>query len=200
MPKEKTPWLEAHLVASIVTERLRPYCQRIEVAGSIRRKTKFVNDIEIVAIPNLEAEQHDMFADDNTSTIWPGRRIIGEIVDYFPKIKITHGTHAGEIIDTGGTSITKDGPRYIQFTHQGHQVDLFLTTPEKWGVIYAIRTGPAEFSKKLVTEQRTGGFMPDGFKVKDGRVWFGSTAHDTPDELSLFALYGMDMIAPEDRE
>jgi len=41
----------AQRIAETVTERLRPYCQKIEVAGSIRRKKSAVNDIDLVLIP-----------------------------------------------------------------------------------------------------------------------------------------------------
>lgn len=35
-----------------VIEKLAPYCEKIEVAGSIRRKKATVNDIDIVLIPS----------------------------------------------------------------------------------------------------------------------------------------------------
>lgn len=40
----------AQSIASEIVERLRPYCQEIEVAGSIRRKKRFVRDIDIVLV------------------------------------------------------------------------------------------------------------------------------------------------------
>lgn len=47
-------------IAAEVIKRLSPYCQKIEVAGSIRRQKTFPHDIDIVLIPsdawNLEAE------------------------------------------------------------------------------------------------------------------------------------------------
>ena len=39
-------------IAEKVKQQLEPYCDRIEIAGSIRRKKPEVKDIEIVAIPN----------------------------------------------------------------------------------------------------------------------------------------------------
>ena len=42
----------AQKVANEVVKRLSPYCQRIEVAGSIRRRKPQVNDIDLVLIPN----------------------------------------------------------------------------------------------------------------------------------------------------
>jgi len=42
----------AQKIASEVVTRLTPYCDRIEVAGSIRRKKSRVNDVDIVLIPS----------------------------------------------------------------------------------------------------------------------------------------------------
>lgn len=42
----------AQRTAQEVVKRLGPYCQRIEIAGSIRRKKHQVNDIDLVLIPN----------------------------------------------------------------------------------------------------------------------------------------------------
>ena len=42
---------QAELIANEITERLAPYCSRIQVAGSIRRKAPNPRDIDIVLIP-----------------------------------------------------------------------------------------------------------------------------------------------------
>ena len=50
----------AQKIATEVIKQLSPYCQRIEVAGSIRRRKAIVHDIDLVLIPsdawNLEGE------------------------------------------------------------------------------------------------------------------------------------------------
>lgn len=50
----------AQKIAEQVVKRLSPYCKKIEIAGSIRRKKPLPNDIDIVLIPsdpfNLEGE------------------------------------------------------------------------------------------------------------------------------------------------
>jgi len=50
----------AQKIADAVIERINPYCFKIQVAGSIRRKKEFPKDIDIVLIPsdawNLEHE------------------------------------------------------------------------------------------------------------------------------------------------
>jgi len=51
-------------------------------------------------------------------------------------------------------------------------VDLFaVLPPAQWGVIYAIRTGPGDFNRLLVTSQRYGGACPLDRKVAGGQVW-----------------------------
>jgi len=50
----------AKRIAGEVVAKLSPYCSRIEVAGSIRRRKSLVKDVDIVLIPsdpwNLESE------------------------------------------------------------------------------------------------------------------------------------------------
>lgn len=41
----------AQEIADSVVERFRPLCLKIEVAGSIRRRRPFVNDVDLVLIP-----------------------------------------------------------------------------------------------------------------------------------------------------
>ncbi len=43
---------QAQKIAAEVVKRLSPYCKKIEVAGSIRRRKPFVNDIDLVLIPS----------------------------------------------------------------------------------------------------------------------------------------------------
>ncbi len=41
----------AKVIASAVVKALEPYCDRVEVVGSIRRRKATVNDIDLVVIP-----------------------------------------------------------------------------------------------------------------------------------------------------
>ncbi len=41
----------AEQVAKVVIDKLSPYCKKIEVAGSIRRRRPYVNDLDFVLIP-----------------------------------------------------------------------------------------------------------------------------------------------------
>src|SRR3989344_4737374 len=68
---KKYPYAEAHAMALDVVEQLRLHCERIEVAGSIRRKKAEIGDIEIVAIPKPYST--GLFEDGLASVVnkWP---------------------------------------------------------------------------------------------------------------------------------
>ena len=55
---------QAQIIADDITKKLSPYCTKIEVAGSIRRKKLVVRDIDIVLIP---------------SDAWNLKRVISEL-------------------------------------------------------------------------------------------------------------------------
>jgi DNA polymerase (family 10) len=75
---------EGKKVADMVIARLSPFCERIQVAGSIRRERPRVNDVDIVLIPNdfwgLAGEMRTMGAGHN-----PGFKRIEKVThDGFP--------------------------------------------------------------------------------------------------------------------
>jgi DNA polymerase (family 10) len=48
--------LRAQCIAEAVVALLKPFCERIEVGGSIRRRRPFVHDIDLVAIPSNQGQ------------------------------------------------------------------------------------------------------------------------------------------------
>lgn len=47
----RVPYADALTIAELVVAQLAPHCERIQIAGSIRRKSRTVKDVEIVCIP-----------------------------------------------------------------------------------------------------------------------------------------------------
>lgn len=47
---------KARAIAESIVDLLRPACDRIEIAGSIRRRKPWVNDIDMVCIPNNQGQ------------------------------------------------------------------------------------------------------------------------------------------------
>jgi DNA polymerase/3'-5' exonuclease PolX len=108
-------------IAERVYEELAPHCDRIAVAGSLRRMTETSKDIEIVCVP--KPFDWGLMADGFCAA-----------VEKYKKIK---GTVTGNC-------------RYTQReTPEGVKVDIFIAKPENWGYILSIRTGSADFSKHL---------------------------------------------------
>jgi DNA polymerase/3'-5' exonuclease PolX len=154
-----------------VMRLLNPVCERIEIAGSLRRGKPEVGDIEIVCIPK------------------PTKDLFGNT---------TLNSSAIENALSGYTFI-KNGEHFKQFDLGTLKCDLFITNELCWGVIFLIRTGSADFSHKMVTPKKYGGFMPSHLHVKDGRLCDDTGPCPTPEEKDVFAIYGMDFIPPEAR-
>lgn len=172
--KTKIPLAVARDVANQLVEQLTDACKRIEVAGSIRRCRLEVGDLEIVAIPTVEL--YDL------TDSWLSSGVIRH------------------------TDPRRWGSRLRSFRlavkglEDDVQVDLFLQPdPATWGVNMLLRTGSAEFSRKMVTKRSAGGFMPDHFRIYDARVWAGARLLETPEEETIFELWGMDYVLPPQR-
>ena len=163
-------------IARTVIDILRPESERIEIAGSLRRKKETVGDIEIVLIPFSLPD------------------LLGE--DHYGNERITAALLAQEC------QLTKDGQYFKQaiLSDGKTKFDIFLTTPEKWGCVFTIRTGSAAFSHKLVTKRSLGGFCPSNLHFKDGRMWNGDEVLDTPEEMDVFNALNMKWVEPELRE
>lgn len=112
-------------IAERVKKQLAPFCDRIEIAGSIRRCKPHVKDIEIVAIP--KPYSIGLFEDGIASVVNKWEKVKGEL-DYLTC-------------------------KYIQCKlTDGIKLDLFFAKPDNWGLILAIRTGSAEFSHQILAQ------------------------------------------------
>lgn len=147
---------DAERLAAAVVDALRPYVDRVEVAGSIRRRAPVVGDVEIVAIPK-------------PGGLFDGCGIGGKGGGVEPPIDAALRQWQSQ----GRIALEQNGPKKKRFVavKAGGVVELWLTSAEGWGVDLAIRTGPAEFSKALVTRTCFGGYLPINMLVRDLRVW-----------------------------
>lgn len=175
--------LTAERLAGDIMQRLSPYCHKIKIAGSIRRKKPNPKDIEIVAIPK---KREDMFGDP-----LPVHQLLNALIIYETE---------------GIIKLIKKGPKMAQFIWEGETVDLFMVTPPaQWGAIFTIRTGPWQFSKWIMSAA-----LPPHLKQKDGALWKIERKSEenklgilkvvpTPTEESYFEAVGIDWIPPEER-
>lgn len=59
--KTRWPHAEALEIAEEIKEALAHHCERIEIAGSIRRKKPEVGDIELLFVPKTGTRQAGLF-------------------------------------------------------------------------------------------------------------------------------------------
>lgn len=185
----KHPYDRALPIAEALAERLAPHCQRIEIAGSLRRKADMIGDVELVAIPKFEEVEVDLFGDTRRRSL----------LDAYLEARLAEGSiaHAPH---------KRWGEKMKAFTFEStagetYKVDLFIQPdPATWGVNFLLRTGPAKFSHAMVTAQSKGGLRPDKYEVSQARVWEGSRALSTPAEEDVFRLWRLEYPEPWDRD
>lgn len=148
----------AQEIAEEIMHRLAPFCQEIEVAGSVRRRRPYPNDIDIVLVPRdpwgLEAEIRRL-----------GQMVMG-------------------------------GPKLKRLTYNGVQVDIYIASADRWGILLLVRTGSERHNIMLATQAQQMGLKfsaADGI-VKDGKVVASAT------EEEVFGALGMPWMPPEERE
>jgi len=172
---------QAEELANKWIDILSEYCERIEIAGGIRRRKQEPHDIEIICIPKAE-EAKDMFG-----YVIASKHALQFAID--------------GLAYTGEFKKLKDGKKFKQLElPEGITIDLFIVRPETWPVQFVIRTGPAEFSHWMVTSKKYGGAMPSNCKVRDGQVWENGKAHKFNDEADFLNWLGLGWIEPKDRK
>jgi DNA polymerase (family 10) len=177
----KRPYIGIFPIAQQIVNKLEPYCERIEIAGSLRRGREMIGDIELVALPVRPPQQQpSLFAPSEPD-------LKGETkLDAFLNSKIEQ--------------FRLNGRKLKSFRYAGIQVDLFLPLPSDWGWRLLLSTGSGEFNKWLVTQQTRGGAMPFGMSSKDGSLWRNGEKIETWDEAAAFEALNLPWIPPHFRE
>ena len=176
-PLNKIPLSKAKKWADRIVEILAPHCDRIEIAGSIRRQKPTIGDIEIVCIPKRDLDMFGVPAGVCTDFI--------ETVEKWDKVR--------------GDADGRYTQRILPNTN-GFTVDIFMADADNWGWIFALRTGSATYVQKTFLR---GLRAVDCFAV-DGYVYdFTDTLHPKKvslrEESDLFKLIGLDFVQPQER-
>ena len=163
---QRYPLAEAEKVAGEIVELLRPSCERIEIAGSIRRQKTSVKDIEIVYVPKVNFERDLFMVFTCIETILADKKI-RSLEDQF--------IISRRWLSSGRGAYGRCNKLMVH-CRSGIPVDLFATTEESWFNYLVCRTGPAELNKQICMEAMWRGFgwMPYGcgFRIlSDGEVF-----------------------------
>lgn len=180
------PYAQAHATAEQIRASLAPACERIEIAGSLRRGKPDVGDIELLAIPRFRHVQ-DLFGSSHDQ--------ISEL-DLLVERLIVTGVLAPRKAVNG--RVAGFGPRNKLMLHlpSGIPLDLFTATPASWPMNLLVRTGPAELNIRVMARLKARGYAGhvDGIDGPDG------IPIPLPDEAAIFALLGLPYAEPDERE
>jgi len=196
----------ADTIANSLKDSLEPYCDVINIAGSIRRRCTEVKDIELVAIPKREIqEETNLFSE-----------VIGQKV-------IIHHEFEKIIRGAGKVLMGKFTGKYmkIEIKHVINQVectinlDLFMPQPHDYWRIYAIRTGSSDYSHRYIAAawvKKGWVGTTDGLRLKKEcyetaeRKWAVKTDIHNPtappwwqSEKEFFQWLGQQWLQPEHR-
>lgn len=154
---------------------LSSFCERVEIAGSIRRQKAEVSDIDLVAIPRIEVEK-DMFGAPVKSINVTWREIDRRAT-------------------ADGWQMLRAGAEIVSWTHRGIQVDVFFTEPQYWGSMLLCKTGSKEHNIWLANYAiaQGGKWHPNhGLYLRNRRI------SDT--EEAIYDALRIAYIPPEKRE
>jgi DNA polymerase (family 10) len=163
---------KAKVIAEELKGILAPACNRIEIAGSIRRQKPEVGDIELLVIPRanyLDKLLYDLMM----------RNIL-----------------AMRLNKRGSKTY---GPKNKLLLHvsSGIGVDIFSVDARNWGMALFVRTGPAEWNIKAMSRFQELGLRGHAYGgISDS----GGNEIDCPDEETVFRYLGWAYVPPERRE
>lgn len=180
----------AQALAEEVKGLLAPYCDRIEIAGGVRRGKEEPHDIEIVAVPKYEDATLGFFQPLITDILRP--KMEGLLHD--GGWDLTRTLSLGDPDKAGKRA--PSGPRYYRLKYRGERFDFFVVyPPAQWGSVFLIRTGDKDFSHEFVTR-----LWKFGLKNVDGHIETDKgQVKQTPEEIDAFELCRLPYIEPKDR-
>ncbi len=174
---------EVEPLAFKILQTVTPFCEKAEIAGSLRRQRGRVNDIDIVVLPRAEPI---------SSVNW--LRLIQAVRADFDAVTDRQGSQ----LFVGYVPFRRTLPSLCDINLDGHvQVDLYRATPSTWGVQLLVRTGSKEHNVMLCNLALSKGMRlqySQGLVDKDGHVIAGRT------EEEVFAAVGLPFLIPQDRE
>jgi DNA polymerase (family 10) len=193
MSEKRYSWADAMAVADEIVKALRPWCERIEIAGSLRREKETVGDIEILYIPIIRVVPHpfEMF-----SMLTQNKA--DEQIAEMEKFKTLERRR-----NIKGSEVFGEKNKLMRHVASGIPVDLFSATQENWYNYLVCRTGPADLNKLICNRAITKGWhwMPYGVgfqrETNEKGVHIINTVHS---EQEVFAFVALQYLEPAQRE
>jgi DNA polymerase/3'-5' exonuclease PolX len=173
---------DALSLAQKVCAVLAPFCERVEVAGSVRRGKAEVHDIDIVAIPKAGwyPSAFGFDVEFSADKVW---------ANMIPAV-----------LRGKGLTVYASGPELLHCSFpDGAQLDLYHARPETWGVILLVRTGSKEHNVKLCTIAQSKGLKLSASVGVVTRQGIGNIIACRTEE-EIFEALGLTFVEPKFRE
>jgi len=184
-PETRVTLADARATITELVELLRPACERIEIAGSVRRGKPEVHDAEVVIIP--------------TPDLLP---LTDTLIEYG---KAQYALY-------GEKRLKRWGNNYRGLLFKGIKCELFMTHPDSFGYQYWLRTGPGD-ANTYIMRWLNQKHVAAPVRFRDGYGWYSRNwqydgkAWQADDkqrlriasEEDLFAVLGMPFIPPDQR-
>jgi len=185
-PKHLFPLAVARQTGYQIIEWFEPVCERIILAGSIRRGKPLVGDIEILLIPQMA---------------------IGDVGELFPQTRNLFEEEFRRRSDSRQLALRrkKDGTtsngakvKLCRHTESGIPVDFFITSRDNWFSSLVCRTGSKENNEEIAKRAKRMGFRwkmsgPGFASEETGQI---VAAHSEED---IFHFVGLPALDPEKR-
>lgn len=163
---------EVEPLAFKILIEIEPFCEKVQIAGSIRRRKDTINDIDIVVLPKA----HDSWIN-----------IIKFLRYEFDAVTEKQGEKLATLYVPFAS---KQGQGYVQ-------LDLYKASQSTWGILLLVRTGSAMHNVHLCNLALAKGLRlqySQGLVDSKGNVIAGKT------EEEVFEALGLPFIQPQDRE
>lgn len=204
--KPSIPLHNAVELANTLRTELLPYCERVWVGGSVRRRKEYVGDIELVCIPKpgiptvQEPTGQASFMGSQDSKRTP----VDDLLTAYLQREIAEPESPWKFrLNTLGRSSFGPKNKLLEYNHC--PVDIFSGTWANFGMLFFVRTGDAEWIKQVMAElkrkKRHGhpyggvGYVLPQEQKKRGipAEWL------VPEEERIFELLGWPFTNPADR-
>lgn len=199
--KEKFPRSDAEKLAEQLKSasgyNLASFCERWEIAGSIRRKKAFVSDVEVVYIARMVPKKSASTSQQDFGFIPSEVGKVSALKEELDAL-IERGILEKRIFKKGKTMYGQH-LQFVRHVETGIPIDFFACCHETWHTTMVSRTGPKALNTELATRANTQGYNwnPGGkgfTKMSDESVVVPVSS-----EEEAFQFVGLPCLPPEER-
>lgn len=194
----RVPWPFARHLADQIVAELTPLCDRIEIAGSVRRCKETVKDIEILVIPKYGPQPLDMLG----HPIGSQPDLLADYLWDSPLWRRRPNSKGSETFGPLNKYMLRNSIHIGGAMPAWMPVDIFTGSAVNWGRDLWLRTGPAQWGEETgrLAMRRGGRFHAYGpYAFTKGKAPAYTEAVACPDEASFAKWLRVPLLPPEQR-